>query len=153
MDGTQREVIASTALHRNIKVMQPYSIIVDQHSKQLYWCDALGGVSFQIVRSDLDGINPAIVISHTGQEPYGLSVVGDLLYWTDSHQGNLMSLPKNYTGSGKAEPTFVKKFGQQKKPDGVISNTLYLDLDPTECVTLGPLVPQVRRIIAFLCVK
>ncbi|XP_067144345.1 low-density lipoprotein receptor-related protein 4-like [Centruroides vittatus] len=73
MDGHNRIVIIKENLG------WPNGLTVDSRSNQLYWADAKTDV---IEATDLNGKNRRIIIEHV-PHPYGLTVSGGYIYWTD----------------------------------------------------------------------
>lgn len=143
-DGTDREVIIDT------KLFQPLGIAVDQQAKKIYWTDDLEGIYYSIERSDLDGENRQTVIYGTHHQPDAISLAGDKVYWVDPVERDLWSLPKN--SNSAMEPEIVQNF-ETKRPIGVISNTLYLDINPDECPLLAPYRERVIRFLLVITIR
>ena len=52
-------------------------------NSQIYWCDAK---TDRIEVCDYDGGNRRVVLSDMMPHPFGLTLLGDYLYWTDWHE-------------------------------------------------------------------
>lgn len=57
----------------------------------MYWTDALQD---RIEASDLDGQSRSTVLAHA-THPFGLTVIGSSIYWTDWYNKSIFRLPKN----------------------------------------------------------
>ncbi|XP_043269103.1 low-density lipoprotein receptor-related protein 4 isoform X2 [Venturia canescens] len=84
MDGEERETIIADNL------VWPNGLAIDYEEKRLYWTDAKRKV---IESSDLDGENRKIVIKNASY-PYGLTVMGEYIYWSDWHSQGLVRANK-----------------------------------------------------------
>lgn len=122
-------------------LFHPWSIVVDQRERKIYWSHEGEGIFYSIERADLDGQNRDIVIRSDHHQPVSLSLAGDKVFWIDLVGKNLYSLPKS--NSNNVEPQNVKNF-KNKNLIGVISNSLYLDTDPEKCPLLAPLKDKVN---------
>ncbi|KAF7998627.1 hypothetical protein HCN44_011035 [Aphidius gifuensis] len=87
MDGEER----STVITENL--VWPNGLTIDIQTNRLYWNDAKKKV---IETSDLDGSNRKVLMKGV-QHPYGLSIMGDLLYWSDWQTKSIHQVNK-YTG-------------------------------------------------------
>jgi len=61
---------------------KPRAIAVDPLGRRLFWSDTFRG-TFTIKSSWLDGTDPQVVVEGRGQEPFGLDVHEEHVYWTD----------------------------------------------------------------------
>uniref|UniRef100_A0AAY5EVI9 Low-density lipoprotein receptor-related protein 4 n=1 Tax=Electrophorus electricus TaxID=8005 RepID=A0AAY5EVI9_ELEEL len=73
MDGSERVVLISNNLG------WPNGLAIDKASSQLLWADAH---TERIEAADLNGSNRRTLVSPV-QHPYGLSLLGPYIYWTD----------------------------------------------------------------------
>lgn len=73
LDGSMRELIVNTSLR------WPNGIAIDYEFNHIYWCDA--GIHV-IESASLDGSNRRKLVGDL-QHPFGLSVFGEWVYWTD----------------------------------------------------------------------
>ena len=81
MDGKQRIVLIATGLG------EPYGITVDYGPQRIYWAD---NDEDRIEFSDYSGGGRTIVVSAADGvvDPFGVTLYGNLLYWTDwEHNG------------------------------------------------------------------
>ncbi|XP_022326935.2 low-density lipoprotein receptor-related protein 4-like isoform X2 [Crassostrea virginica] len=85
MDGVGRKVIVRTGLK------WPNGLALDLETETLYWGDA--GTS-QIECSTLEGRNRKVLITVDVKSPFGLTVYGDKLYWSDRRDKGLHSADK-----------------------------------------------------------
>ena len=107
MDGTSKIVLHQSNLG------QPYGIAIDFDSQVLYW----GDVELQrIESSNIDGSSRRIVVSSGVERPFGLTLLGDMLYISD---WNLRILATNKSGGQPIETlsdtfcTYVNTYGVQ----------------------------------------
>lgn len=74
LDGTERVQIVLTDLG------WPNGIALDIDAKKIYWCDAKLD---RIEVANMDGTERRIILEATLPHVFGLSLLGDYLYWTD----------------------------------------------------------------------
>ncbi|KAK9885701.1 hypothetical protein WA026_012466, partial [Henosepilachna vigintioctopunctata] len=74
LDGTQRTIIVSKDL------VWPNGVTLDLVSRKIYWCDAKED---KIEFANMDGKDRRILINTEVPHVFGLSLMGDYLYWTD----------------------------------------------------------------------
>ncbi len=74
MDGSNREVVVSDNLG------WPNGLALDVEEQKLYWCDAKKDL---IAVANVDGTERRTIISDILPHPFGLSILGDFIYWTD----------------------------------------------------------------------
>lgn len=74
LDGSERVVIVLNDLG------WPNGIALDIAERKIYWCDAK---TDKIEVANMDGTERRIVISENIPHVFGLSLLGDYLYWTD----------------------------------------------------------------------
>ena len=80
MDGTHRSVIVTD------EIGWPNGIAIDVDLQHLYFCDA------KLDRIDVvntDGSGRRTIIEESLSHPFGLSVLGDYIYWTDWEQNSV----------------------------------------------------------------
>jgi sugar lactone lactonase YvrE len=77
MDGTNRDVIVSTDLG------WPNGLAIDTAEKRIYWCDAKLD---RIESSNYNGSDRRVVLDDVLPHPFGLTLLGDFIYWTDWHE-------------------------------------------------------------------
>jgi low density lipoprotein receptor-related protein 5/6 len=90
MDGTHRSVVVSE------DVGWPNGIAVDVELQHLYFCDAKRD---RIEMVNADGSGRRIIVGESLQHPFGLSVLGDYIYWTDWER-NTVERADKLTGQG-----------------------------------------------------
>ena len=74
LDGHNRTVIVTE------DIVWPNEIVVDINAKRVYWTDSRLA---RIDSSNYDGKNRRTLYEQQGLHPYGISLVNDLVYWTD----------------------------------------------------------------------
>ena len=74
MDGSHRSVLI------NKDIVWPNGIALDVDEQILYWCDAK---TDRIESINVDGSNRKVIISDILPHPFGLTILGDYIYWTD----------------------------------------------------------------------
>lgn len=74
LDGSERVVLVSDGLG------WPNGIAVDVEARQFYWCDAK---TDKIEVANMDGSDRRVLLNHNLPHVFGLSLLGDYLYWTD----------------------------------------------------------------------
>ncbi|XP_028649665.2 low-density lipoprotein receptor-related protein 4 isoform X1 [Erpetoichthys calabaricus] len=89
MDGSERIVLISQNLG------WPNGLAIDKAGSQLLWADAH---TERIEAADLNGANRRTLVSPV-QHPYGLTLLGPHIYWTDWQTRSIQRADKN-TGSG-----------------------------------------------------
>lgn len=77
MDGSHRGVIVDT------DIGWPNGMAIDVQEKKVYWCDAK---TDRIEVCDYDGSGRRVVLDDVLPHPFGLTLLGDYLYWTDWHE-------------------------------------------------------------------
>lgn len=98
----------------------PMSIVVDQHSKKLYWVDDKEGIHYSIESSDLEGSKRYTVLTGTNHQPNSLTVSKDALYWVDWGFKKVWKLPKN-AERGEEKPEEIILF-ENEVPFGIAAN-------------------------------
>lgn len=74
LDGTERVMLVSEGLG------WPNGIALDIEARKIYWCDAKMD---KIESIDMDGSNRREILNDNLPHPFGLSLMGEYLYWTD----------------------------------------------------------------------
>jgi len=85
MDGNHREIIVNTLLE------WPNGLALDSENSNIYWCDAKLD---KIEMAGIDGSNRRIVNDKNLPHPFGFSLLGDYLYWTDWQDRNIQRADK-----------------------------------------------------------
>jgi low density lipoprotein receptor-related protein 5/6 len=80
MDGTHRSIVVSE------EVGWPNGIALDVELQHLYFCDAKHD-RIEIVNTD--GTGRRVLIKESLNHPFGLSVLGNYIYWTDWEQKSI----------------------------------------------------------------
>lgn len=125
MDGTNRKPIITTTIET------PSGLAIDKIEQRIYWCD----MSLDRIESaKLDGTDRRILYDHYGydpgiplesvtgeiQTPYGLSLHGENIFWTDWRQRAVYSANKriggkiNYITSGLEKPMQVHAYSNKR---------------------------------------
>ncbi len=102
MTGKKRVVLVSSGLQ------QPNGLTLDHNKNRLYWVDS----SYHTLEYlDLDQNNGVTLISsyYALSSPFGLTLLGDNLYWTDKQEGVVYRANKE-TGGNVTK--FVTSVGQ-----------------------------------------
>ncbi|ROT66465.1 Low-density lipoprotein receptor-related protein 4, partial [Penaeus vannamei] len=76
LDGTGRKILIDQ------EIGWPNGLTIDYDTKRIYWNDALKDT---IKSSDLDGQNEVLLVPKV-VHPFGLTLLGDYIYWTDWDQ-------------------------------------------------------------------
>ncbi|KAL3265566.1 hypothetical protein HHI36_009771 [Cryptolaemus montrouzieri] len=74
LDGTDRTIIVSKDL------VWPNGVTLDVTTRKIYWCDAKED---KIEYANMDGTERRVLINTNVPHVFGLSLMGDYLYWTD----------------------------------------------------------------------
>ena len=85
MDGRNREIVISTEL------IWPNEIALDISRQKIYWCDAKMD---RIEMSNVDGSGRSIIIDRDLPHPFGFTLLGPKIYWTDWQDRNIQSANK-----------------------------------------------------------
>ena len=115
MDGTDRTVIHNTGL------IWPNGLTLDHSAQVLYWIDANHD---RIESSFVNGTNRVVVTTSGVSRPFGITLLGDTLYFTDRR--SLRSVAK--TGGGTyqtvkdvCENAFgIEVIAEERQPLGII---------------------------------
>ncbi|TRY73318.1 hypothetical protein TCAL_01912 [Tigriopus californicus] len=91
MDGSNREAVITK------QIEWPNGIALDIPEQKLYWCDARKDV---IEVSNYDGTNRRVILEDSVVQPFGLTLLGDNLYWTD-WQENAVERANKLTGENR----------------------------------------------------
>ena len=94
MDGNGVTVLFQNDLQR------PHSVTLDFTNQILYWADA--GMD-RIESANVDGTNRRVVISTGLNEPFDLTILGDMIYISDT---NLGILAMNKSGAQSLETVY-----------------------------------------------
>lgn len=86
MDGSHRQAVVTE------DIVWPNGIALDVDEQKIYWCDAKMD---RIEVADVDGSNRKIIVSDFLQHPFGLSILGDYIYWTDWEEKTVERARKN----------------------------------------------------------
>ncbi|XP_057187146.1 low-density lipoprotein receptor-related protein 4 isoform X1 [Triplophysa rosa] len=89
MDGSERVVLINNNLG------WPNGLAIDRASSQLLWADAH---TERIEASDLNGLNRRTLVSPV-QHPYGLTLLGAHMYWTDWQSRSIHRADKDTGGN------------------------------------------------------
>ena len=74
LDGGNRIILVNTS------IIWPNGLAIDYHQQRLYWADAKLD---KIEAIDFNGRHREIIINRLSPHVFGLTVMGDYLYWTD----------------------------------------------------------------------
>lgn len=91
MDGSGRTVLVSEGLG------WPNGIAVDEMAAQIYWCDAR---TDRIEVIGMDGGGRRVLLNHNLPHVFGLSLLGEYVYWTDWQRRSIDRANKN-TGADR----------------------------------------------------
>ena len=95
-----------------INLQRPYAVSVDFADQILYWADA--GLD-RIESANVDGSNRRVVISSGLNEPFDLTILGDVIYISDT---NLGILAANKSGHQPVEVIY-DRFCEHVGPVGI----------------------------------
>lgn len=116
MDGSEQEILIDQDLS------MPSGIVVDQHSKRIFWVDSFLGNKYTIESASLNGTDRIKLIADYYTLPTGLAVDEQYVYWTDAMYNSVWRIPKNRTSE---RPENVYKFSSN--PKGIISQNRLLN--------------------------
>uniref|UniRef100_A0A3B1J3I2 Prolow-density lipoprotein receptor-related protein 1-like n=1 Tax=Astyanax mexicanus TaxID=7994 RepID=A0A3B1J3I2_ASTMX len=85
MDGSDRRVLVSESLNR------PVGLAVDPLQERLYWTDE---ALHCIGSATLDGGDVKILQLVDSPQPFSVSVLGDMVYWSDAQRGTIQRADK-----------------------------------------------------------
>ena len=71
--------------------LRPNGLALDSENKNNYWCDAKLD---RIEKAGIDGSNRQVVTDDKLPHPFGFSLLGDYLYWTDWQDRNIQRADK-----------------------------------------------------------
>ncbi|XP_050692314.1 low-density lipoprotein receptor-related protein 6-like [Eriocheir sinensis] len=91
LDGTERQLVIGTDL------AWPNGVVIDVELSRIFWCDAKMDV---IESSSLDGSDRRVVLRDYLPHVFGLSLLGDHIYWTDWQRRSIERVNK-LTGEGR----------------------------------------------------
>ncbi|RUS89222.1 hypothetical protein EGW08_003032, partial [Elysia chlorotica] len=91
MDGSQREVIVGH------NTTWPNGLAIDHTDDRLYWVDA---GTHALESCSMDGKDRRVIVASGLQHPFGATVFGSLVYWTDWDTGSIHYADKD-TGLGQ----------------------------------------------------
>ena len=86
LDGTKREILINTS------IAWPNGLVLDHQQRKLYWADAKLD---KIESCDLTGAHRVILTGEGVPHIFGLTLVGQYLYWTDLKTSILGKINKN----------------------------------------------------------
>ena len=72
-------------------LLRPNGLALDSENKNIYWCDAKLD---RIEKAGIDGSNRQVVTDNNLPHPFGFSLLGDFLYWTDWQDRNIQRADK-----------------------------------------------------------
>ena len=72
-------------------MFRPNGLALDSENSNIYWCDAKLD---KIEMAGIDGSNRRIVNDKNLPHPFGFSLLGDYLYWTDWQDRNIQRADK-----------------------------------------------------------
>ena len=92
MDGSNRTVLHDTRL------TWPNGLAIDYQLQRLYWADAF---TDRIEYSSVDGTGREIILTsaHGLQHPFGITISGDQIYWTDISNASVFTAHKQAPNS------------------------------------------------------
>ena len=92
MDGKDRIVLHNTSL------TWPNGLAIDYQLQRLYWADAF---TDRIEYSSVDGTGREILLTsaHGLQHPFGITISGDQIYWTDVTNASVFTAHKQAASS------------------------------------------------------
>lgn len=95
LDGTERIMIVSKDL------VWPNGVTLDIEARKIYWCDAKED---KIEFANMDGTDRRVLINTDVPHVFGLSLLGEYLYWTDWERRAIDRAHKNL---GEVFGTFI----------------------------------------------
>lgn len=102
LDGSQRIVLVTKDLG------WPNGIALDYSAKRFYWCDAkTDRIEVENMDPYIDGSIRSVIVGENLPHVFGLSVLGDHLYWTDWQRRSIDRANKH---TGKDRITIVDQF-------------------------------------------
>jgi len=135
LDGSGRETIVTQNL------MWPNTVTIDFTEPALYWADAWTDI---IARGDLDGNNIVTLLRGTNSyHPFGVTVFGDYLYWTDWSLTSVERISKLTPNSDR-----VRISAEQTRPCGI--HIMHPSRQPCRGV-VGGRVNKLKQLVILLC--
>lgn len=133
LDGSQREVLISNTGSEKVLFM-PIGIAVDQFSSRIYWVDNLEGNHFAVESAAFDGTDRRTLVKDVENNPFGITVDRDNVFWTDHTHQAVWRISKNSTI--KERPQIVQNISTI--PWGIISKSHLLSTQGSnpECKTV-----------------
>ncbi|KAJ6644508.1 Protein cueball [Pseudolycoriella hygida] len=131
LDGSHQEILIRNKEDEKILFM-PVGIAVDQFSKRIYWVDNLEGNHFVVESAALDGTDRRTLVRDVENNPYGITVDRDNVYWTDHTHQAVWKIAKNATIGYR--PEIVRNISDI--PLGIIfrNNLLSTQANNPECM-------------------
>ena len=77
-------------------LLRPNGLALDSDNKKIYWCDAKLD---RIEMASIDGSDRTVVSDKNLPHPFGFSLLGEHLYWTDWQDRNIKRVDKRDGGS------------------------------------------------------
>lgn len=133
LDGSDQEILISNK-EGDKPLFMPMGIAVDQFSKRIFWVDNLEGNHFAVVSAALDGTDIRTLVRDVENNPYGITVDRDNVYWTDHTHQAVWKISKNATV--KDRPEIIQNM--LTIPFGIISRNHLLSTQGNnpECTTI-----------------
>ncbi|XP_017772684.1 PREDICTED: low-density lipoprotein receptor-related protein 6 [Nicrophorus vespilloides] len=91
MDGSERFILVSDNLG------WANGIALDLQNMKIYWCDAKNDI---IEFANMDGTDRRVLVNENIPHPFGFTLMGDFLYWTDWQRRTISRVHKE-TGSNR----------------------------------------------------
>ena len=117
LDGTHREYVVKES------ITWPNGIALDVEEQKIYWCDAK---TERIEMANVDGSERRILLDDTVPHPFGLTLLGNYIYWTD-WQENVVQRANKINGEDRTilmahltELMSVK--ASRTRPDSSVTN-------------------------------
>ena len=83
--------LLSISLFTHCIFFRPNGLALDSKNKKLYWCDAKLD---RIEMASVDGSERRVVTDRNLPHPFGFSLLGEHLYWTDWQDRNIQRADK-----------------------------------------------------------
>lgn len=120
-------------------VAQPIAIALDPDRGWMFWLDQGGGsASKRVLRAEMDGKQPLVVVSQDIQEldHLALDTINQRIYFSEAKSGRITAV--NYDGSAKSY--VLNDAGKQPRGLAFIANKLYYADSAFDHIRVGEVV-------------
>lgn len=109
----------------------PWGLAIDHIAQRLYWTEKGEGIYYRIESINFDGTDRQLMYEGTHQDPFGIAVGKESIFWTDMNGNALWR--KNKRDIAEA-PEILRYF--KETPRGVVARNLPITKEP-DCKELA----------------